>query len=210
MSFLEEAGRKFARFTTNVVVRRPGLWKLLRGLTRLQFHRIAPIWDRNRTPEAFAPLEVALDSLEESPQRVLDLGTGTGSAALIVARRFPEADVTGVDLADGMLAEARQKITPELASRVRFEKGDAARLEYPDGAFDLVTLANMIPFFEELARLVAPGGSIVFAFSGGPGTPIYVPPERLRDELSRRGFSDFAEFAAGSGTALMARKRVEA
>ncbi len=210
MSFLEQAGRKFARFTTNLVVRSPAAWKLLRGLTRLQFHRIAPIWDRNRSPDAFAPLEAALDSLDGSPRRVLDLGTGTGSAAFIVAQRFPEADVTGVDLADGMLAEARRKIPPELASRVRFEKGDAAELEYPAGVFDLLTLANMIPFFDELARLVAPGGSIVFSFSGGAGTPIYVPPERLRDELSRRGFTDFAEFVAGAGTSLVARKANEA
>jgi len=210
VSFLEQAGRKFARFTTNLVVRSPAAWKLLRGLTRLQFHRIAPIWDRNRSPDAFAPLEAALDSLDGSPRRVLDLGTGTGSAAFIVAQRFPEADVTGVDLADGMLAEARRKIPPELASRVRFEKGDAAELEYPAGVFDLLTLANMIPFFDELARLVAPGGSIVFSFSGGAGTPIYVPPERLRDELSRRGFTDFAEFVAGAGTSLVARKANEA
>jgi SAM-dependent methyltransferase len=207
---LEQLGRKFARFTTNQVVRRPRAWRLFRRLMRLQFNRIAPIWDTGRSPDAFASVEVALDSLDESPRRVLDLGTGTGSVAFIVARRFPEADVLGVDLAPGMLAEARRKTPPELASRVRFEEGDAERLEYPDGAFDLVTLANMIPFFDELARIVAPGGTVVFSFSAGDETPIYVPPERLRDDLSRRGFTDFAEIAAGNGTGLVARKRAEA
>ena len=68
----------------------------------------------------------------------------------------------------------------------------------------------MIPFFDELARVVAPGGWVLFAFSAGPETPIYVPPERLRAELSVRGFMDFAEFAAGNGTALVARKHGEA
>jgi SAM-dependent methyltransferase len=207
---LEQLGRKFARFTTNQVVRRPRAWRLFRRLMRLQFNRIAPIWDTGRSPDAFASVEVALDSLDESPRRVLDLGTGTGSVAFIVARRFPEADVLGVDLAPGMLAEARRKTPPELASRVRFEEGDAERLEYPDGAFDLVTLANMIPFFDELARIVAPGGTVVFSFSAGDETPIYVPAERLRDDLSRRGFTDFAEIAAGNGTGLVARKRAEA
>jgi hypothetical protein len=48
----------------------------------------------------------------------------------------------------------------------------------------------------------------VFAFSLGPGTPIYVPPERLRQALARRGFTEFAEFDAGKGTALLARKGV--
>ena len=43
-------------------------------------------------------------------------------------------------------------------------------------------------------------------FSAGPETPIWVPPERLRKELESRGFSDFAGFEAGVGTALLARK----
>jgi hypothetical protein len=64
----------------------------------------------------------------------------------------------------------------------------------------------MIPFFDELARVVAPGGQLLFAFSGGAETPIYVPPERLRNELGRRGFTEFAEFEAGRGNALLARK----
>jgi len=67
-------------------------------------------------------------------------------------------------------------------------------------------LANMIPFFDELERVVSPGGHVVFMFSAGPETPIWVPPERLRKELESRGFSDFADFEAGVGTALLARK----
>jgi len=204
---LAQLGRRLARFTTNQVLRRPGAWRFFRGLTRLQFDRLASVWDTMRSPEAFAPLEAALDSIETPPRRVLDLGTGTGAAAFIVAQRFPQAEVVGADLAAGMLAEARSKTPPELADRVRFEEADAARLPYPDGSFDLVTLANMIPFFDELARVVAPGGTIVFSFSVGPETPIYVPPEHLRKELSKRGFADFAEFAAGNGTALVARKQ---
>ena len=203
---LEQLGRKFARFTTNQVVRRPWAWRLLRRLTRLQFNRIAPRWDQMRAPEAFASLETALDSIDTPPDRVLDLGTGTGRAAFLLARRYPDAEVVGVDLAAAMLAEARDRTPPELADRVRFEEADAERLPYPDASFDLVSLANMIPFFDELARVVAPGGSVVFSFSGGAGTPIYVAPDVLRRELSPRGFTDFADFAAGMGTALVARK----
>ena len=136
----------------------------------------------------------------------LDLGTGTGEAALLVAGRFPDAEVVGVDLADAMVEEARRKAPPELRGRVSFERADASRLPFEDGAFDLVLLANMIPFFDELARVTAPGGTAVFSFSLGPETPIYVPRERLRSELARRGFSEFADFSAGAGTALVARK----
>ena len=104
-----------------------------------------------------------------------------------------------------MLAEARDRTPPELADRVRFDEADAERLPYPDASFDLVSLANMIPFFDELARVTAPGGTVVFSFSVGAETPIYVPSEVLRRELSKRGFTDFADFAAGAGTALTAR-----
>jgi ubiquinone/menaquinone biosynthesis C-methylase UbiE len=206
MSVLEQVGRKFARFTTNQVVRRPWAWRLLRRLIRLQFNRIAPVWDQMRTPEAFTSLEAALDSIDTPPRRALDLGTGTGRAAFILARRYPDAEVVGADLAREMLAEARDRTPPELADRVRFKEADAERLPYPDASFDLVSLANMIPFFDELARVTAPGGAIVFSFSGGAETPIYVPSEVLRKELSQRGFTDFADFAAGNGTALVARK----
>jgi SAM-dependent methyltransferase len=206
VSVLEQLGRKFARFTTNQVVRRPWAWRLLRRLTRLQFNRMAPVWDQMRTPEAFASLDAALDSIDKPPKRALDLGTGTGRAAFILASRYPDAEVVGADLAAAMLDDARGRTPPELADRVRFEEADAERLPYPDASFDLVTLANMIPFFDELARVTAPGGTVVFSFSVGPDTPIYVPPELLREQLSKRGFTDFADFAAGNGTALVARK----
>ena len=199
-------GRRYARAITNVVVRRPRLWRLFRRSLRLQFDNLAPRWDARRDPGHLAPLESALEQVDPPPRRALDLGTGTGAAAFAIARRFPEAEVVGVDLAEAMVAEARRKTPPELRDRIRLEAGDASRLRYRDGEFDLVTLANMIPFFDELDRVLASGGHAVFGFSAGAETPIYVPPERLRAELGRRGFSHFAEFSAGRGTALLARK----
>jgi SAM-dependent methyltransferase len=199
------AGRRFARLATNLTVRRPALWPLLRPLMRLQFDWLAPYWDSLRAPGYMAAYEAGLAAVPP-PRRVLDVGTGTGLGAFAVATRFPDADVVGVDLAEDMVAEARRKTPPELAGRVRFERADAARLPFSDGSFDLLTLGNMIPFFDELARVLAPGGTLLVAFSSGSGTPIYVPFQRLRAELGRRGFAHFAEFAAGSGTALLARK----
>jgi SAM-dependent methyltransferase len=199
-------GRKYARLVTNVVVRRPWLWRFFRRSMRLQFDRLAPVWTGMRAEDAFAPLELALGQVGSPPRNVLDLGTGTGLAAFLVARRFPEAEVIGADLAPEMLAEARRGMPPELAGRVRFEEADASQLQYANGSFELVSLANMIPFFDELARVVAPDGHVVLSFSVGAQTPIYVPFDVLRAELSARGFTDFADFEAGAGTALLARK----
>ena len=202
----QSIGRRFARLATNAVVRRPALWRLFRRPLTFQFDRLASRWETVIQADHLAPLEAALDELAEPPRRALDLGTGTGAAAISIARRWPEAEVVGADIAPRMVEEARRNLPADLASRVRFEMADADRLPYPDGAFDLVMLVNMIPFFDELARVVAPGGWIVFSFSGGAQTPIYVPPERLRAELARRGFSQFASFDTGRGTALLATK----
>ena len=199
-------GQRFARLTTDIVVRWPRLWFLLRGLMRFQFDRIAPQWDSLRTGTAYAPYEAVLEQVEPPPKRALDLGTGTGGAAFAIASRFPEAEVIGVDLSKRMIEHARSKLTDDLRGRVRFEVADAAHLPYADVSFDLVGLSNMIPFFDELDRVLAPGGFLIIAFSGGSGTPIYVPTERLRAELERRGFTEFAEFSTDPGTALLARK----
>ena len=202
----QRLGRRFARFTTNLVVSRPALWRLLRPLTRIQFDRLAPQWTGMRSADAFASLERALEALPSDPERALDLGTGTGLAAFAAARRFPNASVVGTDISAEMIAQARAATPPELTDRVRFETADAARLPFESGSFDLVLLANMIPFFDELERVTAPGGHVVFSFSAGPETPIWVPPETLKRGLSQRGFSDFADFQADPGTALLARK----
>jgi malonyl-CoA O-methyltransferase len=199
-------GRKFARFAANVLVRSPRSWRLFRALTRRQFDSLAPEWDTILTPEHLAPYERALDALPVAPRRALDLGTGTGAGAFAIARRFPQVEVVGLDLAEQMVERARSKVPAELSARVRFEVGDASRLPHDDESFDLVAHANMFPFFDELDRVLARGGWVLFAFSGGAQTPIYVPFDRLRSELEKLGFTDFADFAAGNGTALLARK----
>ena len=205
--WLDQAGRRFARVATRAVVARPTLWRVFRRPLRAQFDALAPVWEERRGPEALLPFEAALGRLEDAPRRVLDLGTGTGKGARLLAERFREAEIVAVDLAPAMVAEARRLLPPELAGRVRFEVADAAALPFPDGAFDLVTLLNMIPFFDELARVTAPAGTVLLASSSGPGTPIYVPPDTLRERLGPLGFEGFEEVAAGAGTAFLATRR---
>ena len=197
-------GQRFARVVTTLVVRRPVLWKLFRGRLTRSFDRLAPEWESTRvSPERLLPIGAALDALPVQPERVLDLGTGSGRVARLAAERWSTSEVTGADVSKGMVREAQ-----ELAStdRERYVQADAASLPFPDGAFDLVTLNNMIPFFDELARVTAPGGHVAIAYSLGPRTPIWVPLARVRAELEQRGFVHVADFSVDPGVSLLARK----
>jgi ubiquinone/menaquinone biosynthesis C-methylase UbiE len=199
-------GRRFARLATNAVLAKQQLWRLLRAPIRRQFHGLAGEWDSILGEDHLESYEAALGAIPIPPRRALDVGTGTGAGALAIAHRFPGAEVVGVDLASAMVDEARRKIPVALEDRVSFETADASKLPFGDASFDLVAHANMIPFFDEVARLVAPGGYVLFSFSGGAQTPIYVPPERLRRELAARSFAEFVELTGGRGTSLLARK----
>jgi SAM-dependent methyltransferase len=198
--------QRFARLVTDAVVRRPAAWRVLRRPLRGMFDGLAPTWETRIGPHHLSALDLALEGVPP-PGRALDLGTGTGVVAKALAERYPAADVVGIDLSPGMVDEAVRQLPPELSGRVRFEVGDAAALDCPDGAFELVVLSNMIPFFGELARITASGGTLVLSFSRGDETPIYVPFERLRDELGGRGFAEFAEFSAEPATAFRAQRR---
>lgn len=200
--------RRYARLVTRAVVARPALWRLFRRSVQAQFDTLADGWEARRTQTSAGPITAALERLPGEPARVLDLGTGTGLAARAVAVRYPEATVVGVDLSPRMIEEARALLSPELAGRLRFEVADATALPFDDGEFDLVLLLNMIPFFDELARVTAPGGHVVIGFSSGPSTPIYVPPSKLKPKLAKVGFDAFDEVSPEPGTALLARRTI--
>ena len=99
--------------------------------------------------------------------RVLDVATGHGNTALAAARRG--CDVTGVDFAPALLAQARQRAAAEHL-RVHFQEGDAEELPFPDGTFDVVLSTFGVPFASdqskaahELLRVCRGGGKIGLA-----------------------------------------------
>jgi ubiquinone/menaquinone biosynthesis C-methylase UbiE len=189
------------RLATNAVVRWPRLWPIFRPVVRRQFDRLAAVWDSMRQEDTLAPYEAALARIDGPVERALDVGTGTGVGARVLASRFPDAEVVGADVSRAMLDEAR-RLAPEL----EFVEGDAAKLPFEAESFDLVAHANMIPFLDQVLRVLKPGGWTVYAFSAGADTPIWVEPKVLRRELERRGFTDFAEIEAARGKAVLARK----
>lgn len=100
--------------------------------------------------------------------RVLDVATGTADLALLIARRHPDARVTGVDPSKNMLAIGATKIERAgLADRVEVAEGDAQALPSEDDTFDAATIAfgiRNVPDralgLRELARVTRPGGRV--------------------------------------------------
>ena len=194
-------GQRFARLTTNAVVRWPWLWPAFRPAFRRQFDRLAPVWEGMRLEDTLAPYEAALARVPDPVRDALDVGTGTGAGARALRARFGGANVVGVDVSEAMLEEARKH-----APKLTFVTGDATRLPFDDESFDVAAHNNMIPFLGETARVLRPGGWVVYAFSSGAETPIWVEPDVLRRQLEQHGFTDFAEVAAGRGVAVVARR----
>jgi ubiquinone/menaquinone biosynthesis C-methylase UbiE len=100
---------------------------------------------------------------------VIDVGTGPGRLPILLCRADRNARVLGVDLAGPMLDLARRHVSDSnLADRIRFARGDAKSLPFPDGRFEGVisnTIVHHIPepapALAEMARLVAPGGTLM-------------------------------------------------
>jgi SAM-dependent methyltransferase len=97
-------------------------------------------------------------------ERVLDVATGSGNAALAAARRF--CQVTGIDYVPALLERARQRAQAE-GLEVTFQEGDAEALPFPDDSFDVVLSACGAMFApdqertaSELLRVLRPGGRI--------------------------------------------------
>jgi SAM-dependent methyltransferase len=106
-----------------------------------------------------------------------DLGCGPGLLVAELVRQAPGLQVTGVDLADEMLAQAEETARQAaLGGRAAFKKGDVGHLPFPDGSLDLVvsTLSlhhwsDPVAVFDEVARALrapdpaagSPGGAFV-------------------------------------------------
>ena len=100
-----------------------------------------------------------------------DLGCGPGYLVVKLARTAPGLHVTGIDLADEMLVEAKTVAQRSgVQDRVAFKKGDVAQIPFPDGSLDLVVStmslhhwSDPLGVLDEIARVLRPGGSFLVA-----------------------------------------------
>ena len=105
--------------------------------------------------------------LDRPPEHILDVGTGTGALLERLHARYPDAHLTGVDIAFNMCLRTRQK----LGSACSVVNGDAECLPFRTGIFDLAVSASVLQWvgdlsaaLNELRRVVRPGGDISLSF----------------------------------------------
>jgi SAM-dependent methyltransferase len=201
--------RLTGRAINALVARAPFAWPLLRGWSHRYWQGRAAGWGErvNRSrPEYLTPFAAGLLHVRPEPERALDVGTGLGDGALLIAREFPRARVRGVDISEEMVRRAQARIGLDPEGRVAFKVADAAHLPFEEDSFDLVAQLNMPPFFAEMARVLRPGGFVLVAASWGPSTPFYTPDSVLRRRFRRLGLEEVESGGAAEGTYYVARR----
>jgi len=151
----------------------------------------------------------------EPGQRVLDLGCGTGTLALLVKERQPAAEVVGLDADPEMLDHARSK-AERAGVELRLDEGFSTELPYPDASFDLVLSTLFFHHLDleskrrtarETARVLRKGGELRVADWGRPSDPVMAVAflgVRLLD-----GFGNTRENARGELPAIFEGEGLE-
>ena len=175
------------------VHRPPDGGTVTRQAVERSYRTYAPVYDWV-FGRSLGPGRVAMARLvcELAPPRILEVGVGTGLALASYPR---EAQVTGIDVSEEMLAVARRRVGAADAGRITLQRMDAEAMDFADASFDCVTLPYVLSVTPHPDRLVAearrvckPGGDIVIVnhFSGQRGWRWL---ERLAEPLSvRLGF----------------------
>jgi len=152
-------------------------------LRALRFRTLTPLYDaliRWTMPEdAFKRRLVAQAELGPG-QRVLDLGCGTGTLTLLAKGTVPGAELVGIDPDADALEIARAK-SVRAGLEIRFDRGSATALPYPEGGFDRVLSSLVLHHLDpegkraaarEVYRVLRPGGALHVADWGRPHNPL--------------------------------------
>jgi len=109
--------------------------------------------------------------LDSEPKQILDLGCGIGGSSLYLAKKFPQAQVTGITLSPVQASRAKERAFEKgLSDRASFLVADALFMPFPDNSFDLIWslesgehMPDKHKFLQECDRVLKPGGKLIFA-----------------------------------------------
>jgi demethylmenaquinone methyltransferase / 2-methoxy-6-polyprenyl-1,4-benzoquinol methylase len=127
-------------------------------------------------------------ALELQPgARVLDLATGTGDLAIMIARLHPHVTLLGVDPSEKMLEVGQKKLAlAQLTERIELKVGDAQALPLESNSFDGVSIAfgirnvpDRLQGLREMARVTKPGGRVAILELSEPRSGILGPLARF-------------------------------
>jgi SAM-dependent methyltransferase len=156
------------------------------------------------SPPPLTPLAAAVLHVGR-PERVLQIGSGDGEAALFLAREFPTARVRGIDADPEAVAAATRRVGLNPEGRVAFKAGGPRRLPYPEDHFDLVAALDARPSPAEVARVLRPGGHLILAATHGGASGHGLSGWLLSRGLRARGFAEIVAEEAGSGSFVVLR-----
>ena len=191
---------------SRVIARCPAAWSVLARPVRRFFDERAAGWDTRTgagTATYLAPLAAATGKVETDPERVLDLGCGTGEGTLFLAREYPRASVRGVDVSEAMIERAQAKVGLDPEARFAFRVADAADLPYSDRSFDLICQVNLPLFHEEIPRLLRSGGRFLLVSSHGADTPFFTPVRTATALMERHGMTLLDQGSVGDGSFMV-------
>jgi len=104
----------------------------------------------------------------QKPNTILDIATGTGDLAIMLAQLKP-SKIVGLDLSEGMLAVGKEKVrVKNLSQIITMTQGDSENLPFENNSFDAITVAFGVRNFEnldkglsEIFRVLKPRGTLV-------------------------------------------------
>jgi ubiquinone/menaquinone biosynthesis C-methylase UbiE len=134
------------------------------------FDNVANQYDTNLQFILSAQKMVEMVELADENPAILDLSTGTGHIAIELAKKFPNALITAVDLSDTMLDIAREKTEAEGITTITYKQQDAENLDLGDRQFDLITCGyglffypNMDGVFRDVCSRLGERGQLIFS-----------------------------------------------
>ena len=145
----------------------------------LGFHRLTPLYDpliRRFMREDMLRDRLVLEADILPGMRVLDLGCGTGTLAVLTKQSHVMAQVYGLDADPQVLGIARSK-AEQAGAQITLEQGMAYQLPFPDGWFDRILTSLVFHHlntqqkqlaFTEVWRVLRPGGKFVLLDVGVP------------------------------------------